>query len=99
MDCSNTLSDAQLEAMFGTTDKEMGHIEQSMDCPIERTQRKYKRCVKFFSKEAALKQHHSPIKKKKCPHYGKTTICANDLEKHLRSCEKAPIHPAKWQLH
>ena len=34
------------------------------------------------------------------PHHCRKTINhANNLEKHLRSCEKAPTHPAKQQLH
>ena len=31
-------------------------------------------------------------------HSGKTINCANNLEKHLRSCEKSPTHPVKQQL-
>ena len=72
-----------------------------MECLIERTNHECKRCARFSSNEAALKQHHceSPIKKEKCPNCGKTINRANNLEKHLRSCEKAPTHPAKRQLH
>ena len=53
------------------------------------------------SNEPTLKQYHCelPIKKEKYPHCGKTTNRANNLEKHLRSCETAPTHPTKWQLH
>ena len=53
-----------------------------------------------FSNEAALKQHDCElqIKKEKCPHSSKTINCANNLEKHLRSCEKAPTNPSKLQL-
>ena len=36
--------------------------------------------------------------KEKCFHCGKTTNQGNSLEKHLRSCEKAPIRPVKQQL-
>ena len=32
------------------------------------------------------------------PHCGKAINRANNLEKHLRSCEKAPKHPTKRQL-
>ena len=32
------------------------------------------------------------------PHCAKVINCANNLEKHLRSCEKAPTHPPKQQL-
>ena len=39
-----------------------------------------------------------PIKKEKCPHCSKTINHANDLEKHLRSCEKASTHPSTQQL-
>ena len=102
MGCNNTLTDDQLEVLFTTTDEEMLQIEQSMECLIERTKYKCKRCTSlFFSNEAALKQHHCkpPIKKEKHPHCGKTINRANNLEKHLRSCEKAPTHPAKQQLH
>ena len=53
-----------------------------------------------FLKEAALKQHQCEpqIKKEKYPHRSKT-INRNNLQKHLRSCEKAPTHPSKQQLH
>ena len=100
MDCNSTLNESQLEAMFATTDEEMRQIEQPMDCRIERTQRKYKKCARFFSKEAALKEHQCepPIKTEKSPHYGKAINCTNNLEKHLRSCKKAPTHPAKGRL-
>ena len=37
MDCRNTLTDAQLDAMFAMTDEEMRQVEQPIDCPIERT--------------------------------------------------------------
>ena len=96
MDCNNKLTDAQLEAMFVTTDEEMRQIEKPMDCPIERTQHKCKKRARFFFNEALLKQHHceSPIKKEKCPHCGKAISHANNLEKHLRSSEKVPTHPA-----
>ena len=36
--------------------------------------------------------------KEKCTHCGETINRANNLEKHLRSCEKAPTHPTKRQL-
>ena len=67
MGCRNTLTDAQLQVMFSTTDEEMQRIKQPMDWPIERTKHKCKKCVRFFSNETALKQHHFelPFKKKK----------------------------------
>ena len=34
----------------------------------------------------------------KCPHCSKTISHANNLEKDLRSCEKAPTHLPKQQL-
>ena len=76
--------------MFTTTDEEMQQIEQPMGCLIERTNHKWKRRKRFFSSKAALKQHHCepPIKNEKCPHCSKTINCANNLEKHLSSCEK-----------
>ena len=76
MGCSNTLSDAQLEAMFATTDEEIRQIQQPVECLIERTQQKCKRCTRFFSKKAPLKQHHCepPIKKEKCPTVLKSPI-------------------------
>ena len=79
----------------------MRQIEQPMEYLIERINHKCKRCIISFSNEAARKQHHCepPIKKEKCPHCGKTINCANNLEKNLRSCEKAPTHLAKQQLH
>ena len=72
-----------------------------MECLIERTKNNCKRCSKFFSNEAAFKKHHCEpqIKKEKCSHCSKTINCANNLEKRLRSCEKAPTHPSKGQLH
>ena len=100
MGCNNSLTDNQLEAMFTATDEEMRKIEQPMECLIERTNHKCKRCTRFFSNEAALKQHHyePPTKKVKCPHCSKTINRANNMEKHLRSYEKAPTHPSKQQL-
>ena len=97
MGCNSTLTDGQLEVMFTVTDVEVQQIEELMKCLIERTKHKCKRCTRFFSNDAALKQHHCepPIKKEKCLNCGKTINCANNLEKHLRSCEKAPTHPAK----
>ena len=45
-------------------------------------------------------EHHCepPIKKDKCPNFGKAINPANNLEKHLGSCEKPPIYPSKQQL-
>ena len=48
MGCNNTLTDAQLKAMFATTDEEMRQIEQAMECLIERTQHKCK-SVPYYS--------------------------------------------------
>ena len=100
MGCNNTLTDDKLEAMFTATDEEMRQIEQSIECLIEGTKCKCKRCTRFFSKEAALKQHHCEpaVKKEKCPHCGKTINGVSNLEKHLKSCEKAPTYPVKRQL-
>ena len=42
MDCNNTLTDAKLEVIFAVTDEEIRQIEQPIECPIERTQHKYK---------------------------------------------------------
>ena len=97
MHCNNNLTDDQLEAMFTVTDEEMRQIQQPMKCLIERTKHKCKSCTIFFSNEAALKQHHCepPIKMEECPHCCKTINPANNLEKHLRSCEKAPTHSIK----
>ena len=49
---------------------------------------------------APLKQHNwePQIKKGKCTHCSKTINRANNLEKHLKSCKKAPTSPAKRQL-
>ena len=71
-----------------------------MECLIERTKHKCKRCMAFFSNEAALNQHHceSQIKKETSPHSSKTINHANNLEKPLRSCEKALTHPSKQQI-
>ena len=59
MGFNNTLTDAQLEAMFAKTDEEMQQIEQPMECLIVRTQHKCKKCSRLFSNEAVLKQHHN----------------------------------------
>ena len=86
--------------MFTATGEEMRQTEQPVECFIERTKHKRKKCTRCFSSEAALKQHHCEpqIKKKKCPHCTETINRANDLVKHLRNCEKAPSHPSKHQL-
>ena len=67
---------------------------------IKRTNRKSKRCTRFYFEEAALKQNQceTSIKKRICPYCGETINCANKLEKHLKICEKAPTDTAKWQL-
>ena len=101
MGCNKNVTDDQLEAMFTVTYEEMQQIEQPMECLIERTKRKCKRHIRFFSSEAAFKQHQCEpqIKKEKCPHCSKTINRANNLEKYLRSCKKAPTYPSKRQLH
>ena len=100
MCCNKNLTDDQLEAMFTVTDEEMEQTEQPMECLTERNKHKCKRCTRFFSKEAVLQQHHCEpqIKKEKCSCCSKTIICANNLLKLLRSCEKATAHPSKRQL-
>ena len=87
MGCNKNLTDDQLEAMFTATDEDMRQIEQSVEFFIERTKHKCKRSIRFFSNEAALKQHHCEpqIKKEKSPHCRKTINCANNLEKHLNT--------------
>ena len=99
MGCNKSLTDDQLDTIFTETDEEIEQTEQPMECLIERTKHKCKRCTRFFSYEAVLKQHQCElqIEKKKCPHCSKTMNCVNNLKKHLRSCEKAPAHPNKWQ--
>ena len=69
MGCNKNLTDDQFEAIFTATDEEMQQIEQPMECLIERTKRKCKRCTRFFSNEAVRKQHQCDcqIKKEKCP--------------------------------
>ena len=86
--------------MFTATDEEMRQIDQLMECLIKRTNQKCKKCIRFFSNEAALEQHHceTPIKKEKRLHCGKTINYANNLGKDLRNCQKAPTHTAKQQL-
>ena len=100
MGCNKNLTDDQLEAMFIETDEEMQQTEQPMECLIERTKHKCKMCTRFFSNKTALKQHQCErqIEKNKCPHCSKTLNRANNLEKHLKNCEKAPTHPSKQQL-
>ena len=86
--------------MFIATDEEMRQIEHPTECFTERTKHKCKRCTRFFSNEAALKQHHCEpqIKTEKCLHCSKTINRVNDFEKHLKSCQKAPTHPSKQLL-
>ena len=97
---NKNLTDDQLEAIFTATDEEMRQIAQPLECFIERSKHKCKRCTRFLSNEAVLKQHQRElqIKKEKCPHCSKTINRANNLEKHFTSCEKAPKHPSKRQL-
>ena len=66
-------------------------LSKPMEYFIQRTKHKCKRCTRFFSNEAALNQYHCepPIKNGKFPHYSKTISRANNMEKHLRSCETA----------
>ena len=96
MRCNN-LTEDQLEAMFTVTDEDMWQIVQPLKCLTERSKYRCRGCTRFFSNEAALKQHNCEpqIKKEKCLHCSKTINRANNLEKHLRSCEKAPTHPSK----
>ena len=86
--------------MFTTTDEEMQQIKQPMEFLIKRTNQQCKRCTSFSSNKAALNQRlrEPPVKKEKCIHCGETINRANNLEKHLRSYEKTPTHPAKHQL-
>ena len=76
MNCNNTLTDDELEDMFPPTDKEMQKIEQPMECPIERTQHKRRKCSRFFSNQAALKQHTAnlPSKRTNAPAVAKSSI-------------------------
>ena len=94
------LTDDQLEVIFTETDEEIGQIEEPIGCLIERTKQKCERCTRFFSNKAELKQpnYENSIRKGKSPHNGKTINYGNNLEKHVRSCEKAPTYPAKQQL-
>ena len=58
MGWNNTLTNAQLEAMFATTDEEMWYIEKTLECLIEclkNPTQMCKRCTRLFSNEAALK--------------------------------------------
>ena len=48
MGCNRNLTDDQLKAMFTATDEEMWQIEQPMQCLIERTKHKCRRCPRFF---------------------------------------------------
>ena len=76
MDWNNILTDAQLEVIFAATDEDMQQIKQPMECTVERTQRKCKKCVRFYSNKAALKQHHVnlPSKRKNAPIAAKPSI-------------------------
>ena len=95
MDCNNTLTDAKLEAIFAVTDEEIRQIEQPMECPIERTQHKYKNPIPLQRSCTQAEPLWTFIKKGKCLHCGRAINCTNNLENHLRRCEKAP----KRQLH
>ena len=61
MGCNKSLTDDQLEAIFTATDEEMWQIEQTLESLIEKTKHKYKRCTRFFSNVAALKQHQCEL--------------------------------------
>ena len=100
MRCNKNLTNDQLKAMFTATDEEMRQTEQLMECLIERTKRNCRRCTRFFSTEAAFKQHNCEpqIKKEKCPYCSKIINRANNFKKHLSSCEKTPTYPSKRQL-
>ena len=59
MDCNNILTATQLKEMFATTDKEKQQIEQPMNCLIENTQHRCKKCARLFSnKMSPLWQSH-----------------------------------------
>ena len=58
MGWNNTLTNAQLEAMFSTTDEEMWYIEKTLGGLIEYLKnptQMWKRCTRLFSNEAVLK--------------------------------------------
>ena len=82
MGCDKNLTDDQLEAMFTATDEVMRQIEQPMECLIEKTKHKCKRCTRFFSNEFVLKQHQCKlqIKKEKCSQRSKAINRANNLK-------------------
>ena len=91
--------------MFTATGEEMRQTEQPVECFIERTKHKRKKCTRCFSSEAALKQHHCEpqIKKKKCPHCTETINRANDLVKHWEIVRRllhtlANTNYVKWLL-
>ena len=65
MRCNKNLTDDQLKAMFTVTDEEMRQIEQPIECLMKRTKHKCRRCTRFFSTEAALKQHNCYLKSKR----------------------------------
>ena len=100
MGCNKNLPDEQLEDMIIVTYEEMRQIKQPIECLIERTKYKCKRCTTFFANEAELKQHHCEpqIKNEKCLHCSKTINRVNNSEEHLRSCDKALTHPSKQPL-
>ena len=60
IDCNNSLTDDEFGAMFAATGKEMLEIKQPMECPIERTQYKCKKCAS----EAKRKHHHNFLHQK-----------------------------------
>ena len=92
MDCNNTLTDAELKAMFAATNKVIPQIKQPMEYPIERTQHKWQKCARFFSNQAGHKQHHCEpsIKKEKHPHCEKPINHTGNLEKDLQEGSYTP---------
>ena len=78
-----------------------GRLSNQWNVWLKESNTNAKGVPEFFSNKDVLKQHQCEpqIKKEKCPYCSKTINRANNLEKHLRSCEKAPTYPSKQPLH
>ena len=93
MDCSSTLTDAELEYMSVRQTRRYDRWSNQW-VSIERTQHKCKKCARFFFNEAAFKHYNceSSIRKKKHLHCGKGINCTDNLEKHLENEVERSAH-------
>ena len=86
--------DAQLEAVFVTTDWATDRV-LSRKNPTQ-MQEVYQTFIqRSYAPETPLRTSHQ---NRELPHCGKAINSTYYLEKHLRSCEKAPTYTVKQQL-